>query len=104
MTLVDQISHFGGIDNTVHAVNKRHLRKISNEIAKPLRRHDKPLDYLPTQYISDFIKSREFAGIEYKSTMKKGGFNLAIFDESLFKCETVEVYDIKELRYDYDIL
>lgn len=105
LTLVDQVSPFWGkIDNTVHAVNKKHLQKISVEIAKPLRRHDSSLDYLPTQYISDFIKSRGFAGIEYKSTMNKGGYNLAIFDEKLFECTIVDVYDIRELRYEYDKL
>jgi hypothetical protein len=104
LTIVDQISPFGGIDNTVHAVNKKHLQKISADIAKPLRRHDSPLDYLPTQYISDYIKSREFAGIEYKSTMNQGGYNLAIFEGKLFECTTVDVYDIRELKYEYDKL
>jgi len=104
LTIVDQISPFWGIDNTVHVVNKKHLQKISGEIAKPLRRHDSSLDYLPTQYISDFIKSRGFAGIEFKSTMFKYGYNLAIFDEKLFECETVDVYDISELKYSYDVL
>ena len=102
LTLVDQISPFGGIDNTVHAVNKRHLKKISDEIARPLRRHDSLLDYLPTQYISDFIKCKEFAGIEYKSTMYRSGYNLAIFDERLFECVNVDVYDIRELIYNYE--
>lgn len=104
LTIVDRISPFWGIDNTVHAVNKKHLRKISDEIAKPLRRHDSQLDYLPTQYISDFIKSEGFAGIGYKSTMDKDGYNLAMFDEALFDCESVYVYDIRELSYDYEIL
>lgn len=104
LTLVDQISPFWGLDNTIHAVNKKHLQKISIDIAKPLRRHDSTLDYLPTQYISDFIKSRGFAGIEYKSTMNMGGYNLAIFDETLFECTSVDVYDIRELKYEYDKL
>ena len=74
---------------------------MSIDIARPLRRHDSSLDYLPTQYISDFIKSRGFAGIEYKSTMNKSGYNLAVFNERLFECITVDVYDIRELKYEY---
>lgn len=103
-TLIDQISPFWKIDYTILSVNKKNLKKISSEIAKPLRRQDSALDYLPTQYISDFIKSRGFAGIEYKSTMKRGGYNLAIFNESLFECKNVDVYDIRELKYLYDPL
>lgn len=104
LTIVDRISPFWGFNKTVHAVNKKHLQKISEEIAKPLRRHDSHLDYLPTQYICDFIKSRGFAGIEYKSTIKTDGYNLAIFNENLFECEAVQVLDIREVSYDYEQL
>jgi len=31
--------------------------------------------------------------------MNKDGFNLAIFDGSLFECENVTVYDVQELAY-----
>lgn len=99
---IDKISPFWeDIDYTRLAVNIEHLRKISNEIAKPLRRHDSTLDYLPTQYVSDYIKSQNFDAIEYKSTMCQDGYNLAIFDEKLFQCNKVTVYDIKSLDYKY---
>ena len=91
-----------GIEYTQHAINIEHLKLISSEIAKPLRRQDSALDYLPTQYISDYIKSRRFDGVEYVSTMCKEGFNLAVFDETLFKCTKTTVYDIKSLAYTYD--
>ncbi len=87
------------IDLTQHAVNRKHLEKIGNEIARPLRRQDSPLDYLPTQYISDFIKSKGYQGIEYKSTMYENGRNLAIFNEALLECLDVSVVKIKEINY-----
>jgi hypothetical protein len=87
------------IDFTQHAVNRKHLEKIGNEIARPLRRQDSPLDYLPTQYISDFIKSKGYQGIEYKSTMHEHGRNLAIFDQRLLECIEVSVVKIKEINY-----
>lgn len=94
-----------GLDCREHAINKEHLNKINNEMGKALRRSDSPLDYVATQYISDFIKSRErdnkavYAGVEYKSVMNETGYNLAIFDECLFKCTDVEVYAIKNITY-----
>lgn len=96
-----QISPFNtaDIDLTQHAVNRKHLEKIGNEIARPLRRQDSPLDYLPTQYISDFIKSKGYQGIEYKSTMHEDGRNLAIFDEQKVECIDVSVVKIKEISY-----
>ena len=93
MTQIDKISPFlAGMDFTQYAFNIEHFRKIKNEIAKPLRRYDSPLDYLPTQYISDLIKSQGIKGIAYQSTMIEGGLNYAIFDESLFTCKSIRVY------------
>lgn len=89
------------IDFTQHAINRKHLQKIGNEIARPLRRQDSPLDYLPTQYISDFIKSKGYKGIEYKSTMHDSGRNLAIFNEELLECIDVSVVKIKEINYSH---
>ncbi|WP_273853120.1 RES family NAD+ phosphorylase [Guptibacillus spartinae] len=94
---LDKISPFSEIGLEQHAVNKEHLRKISDEIAKPLRRGDSVLDYLPTQYISDYLKSKGHEGIRYKSTMNPEGFNIAIFNPELFECIDVQVYDIKEV-------
>ncbi|MBT2289250.1 RES family NAD+ phosphorylase [Paenibacillus albidus] len=99
-----QISPFRTIDEidfTQHAVNRKHLEKIGNEIARPLRRQDSPLDYLPTQYISDFIKSKGYEGIEYKSTMHEGGRNLAIFKEELLECIDVSVVKIEGINYSH---
>lgn len=69
------------------------------------RRSDSPLDYVPTQYITDFVKSiihdgnPEYAGIEYKSVMHNGGYNLALFDPDLFECIQTEVYAIDTIDY-----
>lgn len=109
ITIVDlmnlhQISPFKTIDIidfSQHAVNRRHLEKIGREIAKPLRRQDSALDYLPTQYISDFIKSRGFQGIEYTSTLHEGGRNMAVFNQELLKCTEVSVVKIKEVNYSH---
>nr|WP_186809722.1 RES family NAD+ phosphorylase [Paenibacillus xylanexedens] len=89
------------IDYTQHALNRRHLEKIGEEIAKPLRRQDSPLDYLPTQYISDFIRSRGYQGIQYTSTMHEGESNLAIFDEKLMDPIGVSVVKINAVNYNH---
>lgn len=106
LKLIDKISPFiVDLDFLEHAINKEHLNKINAEMGKALRRSDSTLDYVPTQYISDFIKSieyngqPEYAGVEYNSTMNVSGFNLAIFYADLFKCIDVETYRIKDLLY-----
>ena len=87
------------MDCLEYAINKEHLNKINDEMGKIMSRSDSTLDYVPTQYITDFVKSiihngvAEYAGIEYKSVMHSDGYNLALFDPDLFKCVDMEGYD-----------
>jgi len=108
---IDHISPFiEGFDILEHAINKEHLKRINMEIGRTLRRSDSVLDYIPTQYIADFIKSiiregnPEYAGIEYNSTINLKGQNLAVFYPELFVCTDVEVHHIKELEYKREII
>lgn len=90
-----------------HAINKQYLVDLNNEMSKSLRRSDSTLDYVPTQYIADLIKSfehndeHEYDGIEYNSTTYPGGYNLAIFNPNLFECISVSVLEIDQLRYSH---
>lgn len=67
-------------------INENHLRKIENDMAKPMSRWDSDLDYLPTQYISDFAKYLGYDGVKYFSTFDKSSYNLALFDSSACDC------------------
>jgi len=112
LKLIDKISPFiDTLDCTQYAINKDHLNKINGEMGKSLRRSDSHLDYIPTQFIADFIKSIshedkttntiifDYDGIEYRSTMNANGFNLAAFYPDKFKCVKVETFKIDELHY-----
>ncbi len=93
------------MDFLEYAINREHLKKIGSEIGRPQRRGDSALDYIATQYISDFIKSIQdngthtYSGLVYKSTLYPKGYNVAFFYEELLKCIKVETYEIKELNY-----
>ena len=90
-------------DMVQHAVNLPHLARLSHEVARPLRRSDSALDYLPTQYISDFIKNQPgISGISYKSTMAESGTNLAAFKPSCFRCIDIEVLEITGIQYQWN--
>lgn len=57
------------------AVNLEELEKLDEAMGKPVRHSDSALDYVPTQYIADFIKNitingqQMFQGIKYRSVM-----------------------------------
>ncbi len=74
------------------------IDKLEQELSKPRRRSDSELDYLPTQYISELIKSMGFDGIEFKSSLYSEGVNVAIFNPDKFKCLEVKVYDITKIK------
>lgn len=84
------------------AANIKIFSDIAKEIAKPLRRNDSALEYLPTQYITEFIKSKGYSGVEYASTMETGGNNIAVFDEKLLELKEVHDVEIKKIEYVYD--
>lgn len=98
---LNNISPFsvGSFDYEWFAINMSILKKINYEIAKPLRRQDSELDYLPAQYISDFVKSLDFDGICYRSTLNNEGLNYAFFDHNKFKCIDIKLYHISSLAY-----
>lgn len=58
--------------------------------------------YLPTQYLGEIIKQMGFDGIRFKSSLKRGGINLVLFDDKRCKAvrsDMVKVNDI-EVRFD----
>lgn len=80
------------------------ISELSKELSKPLRRTDDELDYLPSQYLSEFIKHLGFDGIEYASSLNPKGYNLAFFSEDKFQCLKTEIKEISELKYVYNNL
>ena len=74
------------------------ISKLEFELSKPKRRSDTELDYLPTQYLSEFIKSIGFNGVEYQSSLFSNGYNLAIFTPEIFECIETNVYEIEKLN------
>lgn len=83
-----------------YAANRGVFQEIAVDVAKPLRRSDSPIEYLPTQYIAGFIKSQNYDGVEYASTLKEGGYNIAIFDETLFECVDVRTLEVTKIQYE----
>lgn len=78
--------------------NKTILNHFREALSKPLRKTDSDLEYLPTQYLCEYIKaSLKVQGVEYASAMYKGGINYAFFEDQDFRCtqtQTVEVTKI----------
>ncbi|MCG8672220.1 MAG: RES family NAD+ phosphorylase [Pseudomonadales bacterium] len=55
------------------------LTKLGAELSKPVQSHNAAIDYLPTQYLCEFIKTQTYEGVLYNSSVGNG-VNLALFD------------------------
>jgi hypothetical protein len=66
-------------------------QKISSDLSKPMRRYDSELDYIPTQFICEFIKVYTGAlGIRFSSSLHPKGNNIVLFDQELMNCKMVK--------------
>ena len=87
--------------NRVNEIIKAHLLKkhISKDLSKPMRRYDSEIEYIPTQFICEFIKVITGAsGILFASSVHTSGKNLVLFDEKLMKCVDVNLRKIDSLQ------
>lgn len=74
-------------------------KRISKDLSKPLRRYDSPIDYIPTQFICEFIKNfTNVSGIKFQSSLHKSGNNLVVFDDSVMTCYKVEKHKVSEVK------
>lgn len=78
------------------------IQTLQKELSLPIRKRDQLLDYIPTQYISEFIKSLGFDGVEYQSSLNSEGYNIAIFKPEKLVCFKTNVYEIKDIKLTHE--
>lgn len=72
--------------------------KISGDLSKPMRRYDSELEYIPTQFICEFIKVFTGAlGIRFSSSLHPSGNNIVIFDQDIMNCVSVNKVKINSV-------
>ena len=77
---------------------------MNEAISKPVRSGDSKLDYIPTQFIVDYIKSLNeseevgFDGIIFGSTISDG-HNLMLFDPKRLDCSRIDKKIIESMSY-----
>jgi len=103
LTLVDFTQKFSPFtqEGQIISFTKEKLIKdaISKDLSRPLRRYDSELEYIPTQFICEFIRFNiEADGIQFNSSLQRDGVNVVLFDQSNIECVDVEVHQITEVK------
>ncbi|MFN3968689.1 RES domain-containing protein [Flavobacterium sp.] len=74
-------------------------QKISLDLSKPMRRYDLELDYIPTQFICEFIKVYTgVQGIKFRSSLHTVGNNIVLFDQKIVECESIKQVKVKKVQ------
>lgn len=78
-------------------------RLISIDLSKPMRRYDSDLDYIPTQFICEFIKVfTGVDGLKFTSSLHSSGNNFVIFDQSIMQCIEVDKVKISKVKISFN--
>lgn len=102
----EEISLFLNIDSINEYVKSVILKKqISIDLSKPLRRYDSELEYIPTQFICEFIRNLSNAdGIMFNSSLHIGGKNIVLFKEDKMECVEVLKYRITDVKIQHQLI
>lgn len=98
---------FYNLDNIIEYSKSFIMQKsISSDLSKPIRkRYDSVLDYIPTQYICEFIRYEIGTdGILFNSSLHQGGKNIVLFNEDKVKCISVKKHHITDVSINSEIM
>lgn len=78
------------------------LEQLGEELARPILPNAAAVDYTPSQYLCEFVKTCGFHGVRYKSSAGSDT-NLALFKPSLAKIGSIEVHDVTRVSVEHKV-
>lgn len=75
------------------------LERLGEELTRPIQPAGAAIDYIPSQYLCEFIKKSGFDGVVYRSSVSDG-INLALFDPKQAVCGKVTLYNVSKVSVD----
>jgi hypothetical protein len=75
------------VKNSIFSEHYRHglawindfINMFSMDISKIINSKDKDIEYVPTQVIAEYIRSKGYDGIKFESSVNKGSYNYTLF-------------------------
>ncbi|HBX38304.1 MAG TPA: hypothetical protein DEG76_13880 [Pseudohongiella sp.] len=71
---------------------------LEEELSRPVLPREADLEYLPTQYLCEFIKNCGYDGLVFRSSLSDG-VNVTLFNESHVEYLEKSVYEVTRLTY-----
>lgn len=78
------------------------LERLGEELTRPVLPQGAAIDYVPSQYLCEFIKKSGYDGVAYRSSVSEG-MNLALFDPAKAIGGDVSLYKINRVSVDVEL-
>ncbi|EGV31160.1 RES domain protein [Thiorhodococcus drewsii AZ1] len=72
------------------------LERLGEELTRPIQPAGAAIDYIPSQYLCEFIKKNGFDGVVYRSSVSDG-INLALFNPKQAVGGNVSLYNVTKV-------
>ncbi len=79
------------------------LVELGKELTRPIVPHAAAIDYIPSQYICEFIKNCDYHGVMYDSSVGEG-VNLSPFNPSDATVNEVDFYRVTRVSVEIDLI
>lgn len=77
------------------------LERLGEELTRPVQPAGAAIDYIPSQYLCEFIKRKGFGGVMYRSSVSDG-INLALFNPEQAAGGNVMLYNVANVSISVD--
>lgn len=77
------------------------LERLGQELTRPVLPRSAAIEYIPSQYICEFIKKNKFDGVVYSSSVSDG-INLALFDPDKAVARSVARYSVARVSVEVE--
>jgi hypothetical protein len=75
---------------------------IDRAFSRPVTPTDDLAHYAPTQIVAELFKTNGYDGIAYRSSVRKGGHNVVLFDPDAADPKTAAVYLLKDVSFTFE--
>jgi hypothetical protein len=78
------------------------LRRLGEEMSRPLERNEDRSLYVPCQHFADYIRENGYDGIRYPSALHPGGSSIVFFDPTVAEVGPAKLVKITEVNFEYE--
>ncbi|MEW6576721.1 MAG: RES family NAD+ phosphorylase [Pseudomonadota bacterium] len=79
------------------------LERLGDELTRPVVPKGAAIDYIPSQFLCEFIKKKGYDGVAYRSSISNG-FNLALFMPSRARPLNCSMYSVENVNVSIELL